>query len=624
MLRDSVGGFGGRFRFSTRTAPKTARRVWAIGMFGRMQWQRRLFGVALAAAVEGVAVLAFTAAGPALAQAQSSDQYQFMRRQYQRQQQGGGFFGLFGGWGHQPARRYRSQSEPQHHVDYSRAPAPRKEETQPDPNKPITSVVVMGGSMADWLAYGLEDAFSDSPNVEIVRKDKAYSGLLRYQAKSDLDWWHVARDDLAQQKANYVVMMLGINDRQNIRESDVTKEAEQEAAKNAEKNAASQPDAAGAAKTDQADAAKDKPKPAHAKGVIEFRSDQWEKVYTRRIDKTIAALKSRGVPVFWVGLPSIRGTKSTADAVYLNNLYRARAQRAGIVYIDVWDGFVDDAGKYSSYGPDYEGQTRRLRSGDGVFFTKYGARKLAHYVEREIRRYMTNRVTTLTLPTGPFGPTPGGAKSTVRPLAGPVLPLTAITGNTDVLLGGADTPPARADQTASGVLVKGDAVSAPPGRADDFKWPPDSQDYGKPPEPPAAANKPAKIGPAANAPAPPQTQASVPPAAVQPAPAPDAAQAAAAEKAAAEAAKAEAEARAKAEAEARAKTEAKANEAQAKKQAEEKAQAEARRRAAERSRAEARRGLRPPAGIDTRRQQAQRRPQRRSNDPISELFGLAR
>ena len=40
-------------------------------------------------------------------------------------------------------------------------------------------------------------------------------------------------------------------------------------------------------------------------------------------------------------------------------------------------------------GPDFEGQTRRLRTSDGVHFTKAGARKLAHYLEREIRRVMT-------------------------------------------------------------------------------------------------------------------------------------------------------------------------------------------------------------------------------------------
>ena len=38
---------------------------------------------------------------------------------------------------------------------------------------PTTTIVVMGDGMADWLAYGLEDAFSDSPEIAIVRKDKS-------------------------------------------------------------------------------------------------------------------------------------------------------------------------------------------------------------------------------------------------------------------------------------------------------------------------------------------------------------------------------------------------------------------------------------------------------------------
>ena len=88
----------------------------------------------------------------------------------------------------------------------------------------------MGDSMADWLAYGLEDAFSDSPEVAIIRKNKIHSGLLRYETKGDLDWWHVARDILAQEKPNYVVMMLGVSDRQNIRERDLAKEAEKKKA----------------------------------------------------------------------------------------------------------------------------------------------------------------------------------------------------------------------------------------------------------------------------------------------------------------------------------------------------------------------------------------------------------
>ena len=42
------------------------------------------------------------------------------------------------------------------------------------------------------------------------------------------------------------------------------------------------------------------------------------------------------------------------------------AGKAGITYVDVWDGFVDDQGRYAVQGPDFEGQTRRLRTSDGV------------------------------------------------------------------------------------------------------------------------------------------------------------------------------------------------------------------------------------------------------------------
>jgi outer membrane biosynthesis protein TonB len=112
---------------------------------------------------------------------------------------------------------------------------------------------------------------------------------------------------------------------------------------------------------------------------------------------------------------------------------------------------------------------RRLRSADGVYFTKYGARKLAHYVEREIRRYMSNR-SLVSLPSGPMGPVPADGKSAVRPLAGPVVPLTVVPGASEELLGGAGQASARGDAIATQVLVKGEPVAAPSGRADDFAW----------------------------------------------------------------------------------------------------------------------------------------------------------
>ena len=159
--------------------------------------------------------------------------------------------------------------------------------------------------------------------------------------------------------------------------------------------------------------------------------------------------------MIWVGLPSQRSSKPSEDSSYLNELYRSRAEKAGIIYVDIWDGFVDEAGHYSAQGPDYEGQIRRLRTGDGVYFTKFGARKLAHYVEREVQRIIGNKSLPVALPI-PVDPGPAKAKQSApaqRPEAGPVVPLTVTRVAPEELLGGgraasASAPPPTQPSTA--------------------------------------------------------------------------------------------------------------------------------------------------------------------------------
>jgi hypothetical protein len=197
----------------------------------------------------------------------------------------------------------------------------------------------------------------------------------------------VAREIIAAEKPNLVVMMIGNNDRQTIREN-----APPPASANAQPI---QPPPPVPPTPPDFERQSVEQRHRHMKatqarqadyGPWEFQSEKWELAYVKRIDATIAALKSAGVPVIWVGLPSQRGTNASDESSYLNELYRSQAEKAGIVYVDIWDGFVDEEGKYSPQGPDYLGQTRRLRTNDGVFFTKFGARKLAVYVEREIER----------------------------------------------------------------------------------------------------------------------------------------------------------------------------------------------------------------------------------------------
>ena len=208
-------------------------------------------------------------------------------------------------------------------------------------------------------------------------------------------------------------------------------------------------------------------------GLYEFGEDGWGELYAKKIEEMIAVVKSKGVPVIWVGLPAIRGPKGTSDMLFLDSLYRDAAAKAGITYVDVWEGFVDEGGTFLPKGPDFEGQIRQLRSNDGVYFTKAGARKLAHYVEREITRLLAARSGPIALPTEPMTPdtSAGPGQPAPRPLAGPILPLTAPSLDTDHLLGGPGAKPAAVDALAARTLVKGEALTPPPGRADDFAWP---------------------------------------------------------------------------------------------------------------------------------------------------------
>ncbi len=351
----------------------------------------------------------------------------------------------------------------------TRAPPPHKVETPP-----TDTVLVIGDSLADWLGYGLEETFADTPEVGIVRKVRPYSGLVRYEARSDApDWSQAVKDVLVAEKPNAIVVMLGLNDRLPLRDrAPPAKGATAPGTapgQGATTPAAPAPDAARPEGEQPAIAANETQRRG---GSYEFHTDKWAELYDKRIDDMIAALKSKGVPVLWVGLPAIRGTKSTSDMSYLDELYRARAEKAGITYVDIWDGFVDETGHYAVQGPDFEGQIRRLRTGDGVHFTKAGAVKLAHYVEHDLRRVLSSHVVPVALP-GPEEQAPKGSAVGTRPAVGPVVPLAAAGGGEGGdLLGAPSHPvPAASDPLATRVLSRGDATAAPPGRADDFSWP---------------------------------------------------------------------------------------------------------------------------------------------------------
>lgn len=339
----------------------------------------------------------------------------------------------------------------------NRAPPPRRGERKTGRN-----VVVLGDSLADWLGHGLEVSFEEleaaANDLGVLRRGRHGSSLILNTPRG-FDWVQVARDTLAKDQPHFVVVMLGLGDRASLRELPPPVPLPRPAGEGGDFEEPTT-----------------RAQPVGRRGPYrpethEFRSERWSELYTHRVDQLMAVLKARGSPVLWVGLPPMQNTRLRNDVVFLNGLYRQRAEKAGIQFVDIWDLFLGEDGNYTQTGPDVLGQRRQLRSPDGIHFTVAGARKLAHFIDREIKRLMLRQpAIALPMPDGTTG-TPREAAERFRPAVGPVIPLTGGTPASETLLGANPWDDHIADPLALRVLVRGAPPPERPGRADHFVWP---------------------------------------------------------------------------------------------------------------------------------------------------------
>jgi hypothetical protein len=216
-------------------------------------------------------------------------------------------------------------------------------------------------------------------------------------------------------------------------------------------------------------------------------SESWVNNYVQRIDGMVDTLRVYGRPFFWVTAPPMRSSSASRDMATYNDYYKPRVTAAGGHFVDIWNGFTNEDGRYISSGPDVDGQLRALRDSDGINFTRAGRLKLAFYVERDIRRLTGLGTGGADL----FASTSGATQIEIGPdgkqrLVGPVISLSdPLPGASvelagapqvfgDSLIGGAGlTKPApETDSSQYRLVVRGVALPSAVGRADDYTWPP--------------------------------------------------------------------------------------------------------------------------------------------------------
>ncbi|MFG1417849.1 GDSL-type esterase/lipase family protein [Xanthobacter sp. V0B-10] len=391
-----------------------------------------MWRVVLPALLACIALVPLAPATPAFAQA---DFFSFLRPpapvpQAPRNRNNNGWWP---GFGFQPRQAPAPSEAPQ--------AAPKKREPPAEPEgtvyasadaasqgkrqPPTQFALVLGDRMGGQLAQGLADAYvPDRARLAIVEYTVDDSGYL----SSPIDWIAKAPPAIANGRPNVTVLALGGEDLKPITEGDQQ---------------------------------------------LEPLTDRWIEAYSRRVDEVLAALREKAGRVIVVGVAPAASPGVSADYERLNEILRARAARAGLPFVSVWDGFVDEEGKYLATGPAVDGQRRRLRLADGVRFTRAGGRKLAFFVQKDLNRLLED-------PAKPAAPADG---------ASPALSLAGAPVKADAKADARALPaaiPAAATavpaQAAARALRDGVSPPAVRGRADDFSWPPPSAEPVPPPQ----------------------------------------------------------------------------------------------------------------------------------------------
>ncbi|WP_412049924.1 MULTISPECIES: DUF459 domain-containing protein [unclassified Hoeflea] len=291
------------------------------------------------------------------------------------------------------------------------------------------NILVLGDFLANGAADGLREAFVDAPGVVVVDRTNGSSGLVR---DDYYNWIEQAPAIIEEVQPSIIVVQIGSNDRQQL-------------VVNGERES--------------------------------VRSVNWLAEYERRTQKFIELLRARKTPLLWVGLPAFKSSNMTTDIVALNGIYRKLVEMAGGEFIDIWDGFVDEEGKFIFTGSDINGRQVRLRGSDGINITSAGRRKVAFYIEKPARRLLGDAAATgvaspngMNLPEIFMPPPPGEVPAAVMR----TLPVTMTDPDLDggsALLGQMPAAASLVKSPRDRLVLDGELTEAPEGRADNFAWP---------------------------------------------------------------------------------------------------------------------------------------------------------
>jgi hypothetical protein len=223
---------------------------------------------------------------------------------------------------------------------------PKKASLPAVPEKPkvekaltATRLAVFGDSMAVDVSKALERLYGEDPNIIIINQGVGSSGFVR---PDFFDWPNAAVEQVTANSFDIAVMIVGINDRQTLKLGDQS---------------------------------------------LKALTPEWSAAYQTRIANFVSAVRGANKPLIWVGLPPMSKGEYSNAMVQISGIQRLAVFGGGAEFVDIYDRFVGEDGKYTSSGPDLNGNRVRMRKDDGIHFSAAGADKVAFYLGQAIKNF---------------------------------------------------------------------------------------------------------------------------------------------------------------------------------------------------------------------------------------------
>jgi uncharacterized protein len=306
----------------------------------------------------------------------------------------------------------------------SEASQPQTELVAATPIDSINRILVIGDSMAGGVGNGMARVAFGDENIQVLTRFNESSGITR----PDIYDWAAALPKIMDGK-NFtsVVVLIGLNDRQDIRTSS---------------------------------------------GRFALNTPEWTAAYQANTDLILDSLKSQNVKIYWLSEPPMGDPAYDAEMKFVSGLQKDRVDAKGGIYLDTRAMLLSPEGAYVDFGPDDTGEPKKLRQRDGVTFLKQGNNKFGQLILQAIKGGAAVNLPAaagVVQPIAPTDPVFGQADANGNAVIAEVGTVKVEPAKVIVANVGTDISPA-VGSAAEKLLSTGEVGIAPMGRFDDFSY----------------------------------------------------------------------------------------------------------------------------------------------------------